>query len=89
MLILLHFSSMPEERWKMNDFGKKIYVFAIICLMYFPHDVVPYYQYPSVYWAPKNCRYIFYSVAMYTLMVPKYTFAWFLIFFDILGFPSY
>ena len=41
----------------MNDFKRRIYVVVLICLMYLPHTVVPNFQYPSVYWAPKNCRY--------------------------------
>ena len=41
----------------MIGFGKRINVFILICVMYFPQCVVPYYQYPSVYWAPKNCRF--------------------------------
>ena len=41
----------------MIDFGKRKNVFILICFMYFPQSVVPYYQYPSVYWAPKNCRF--------------------------------
>ena len=55
----------------MIDFGKRMNVFILICFTYFPHSVVPYYQYPSVYWAPKNCRYIFLplSVDMHVLFL--------------------
>lgn len=60
----LHFCFLFSLSWgehqmhqKMNDFQRRICVVVLICLMYLPHNVIPYFQYPSVYWAPKNCRY--------------------------------
>ena len=55
------FSSPWEEhkklQKKMESFRSGIHVVVLIFLMCLPHSVVPYFQYPSVYWAPKNCRY--------------------------------